>query len=144
MIQRHPLSLSAWAMTMLALFALVAGCSKSGGQVASASLPASATQAATVSKLGDLKPFRDIAMDVTAMVRQGNLAQAKSRIKDLEVAWDNAEAGLKPRAADDWHKLDKAIDQALEALRADVPVPSQCQASMAALLKVFDGLQGKT
>ncbi|MGA5299758.1 hypothetical protein ACPCHT_07495 [Nucisporomicrobium flavum] len=101
-----------------------------------------ARQVHPTTALGNLSRFAAIVDQVQAEVAKNDLGNAKIRVKDLEVAWDDAEAGLKPRDPGKWHQLDDEIDAVLSALRAGNPHQSDCAASLAALADLLDKFDG--
>ena len=95
---------------------------------------ANQAQASLTMPLGDLSPFQLIAEDTLRIVKTGDLRGAKTRIRDLEAAWDRAEGRLKPMSHDSWKAVDKAIDRALTQLRSGKPDSAECTAALDALI----------
>ncbi|MBU2667978.1 hypothetical protein KOI35_31150 [Actinoplanes bogorensis] len=93
--------------------------------------------------LGDVSSFVVIAEGVKTKVDAGDLAGGKTSVKELEVAWDSAEAGLKPRDPAKWGTLDGEIDTVLTSLRASKPTQTESTAALTALigtLNTYDGV----
>ncbi|GIF47255.1 hypothetical protein Afe04nite_17940 [Asanoa ferruginea] len=131
----------AWAAGAVAAVAIVGlglgNLGSSQSEVAALTIPDQQSHPHT--RLGDLTRFAVIATDVQTMVGRNDLAGGKARVKDLEVSWDDAEAGLKPRDPGTWHQLDDEIDAVLTALRAGNPSQADCAAALKALVETLNG-----
>jgi uncharacterized membrane-anchored protein len=93
-----------------------------------------AQPAAPTSKLGDLSQFRVITQDTRDLLDRGDQAGATARVTDLETAWDDAQAKLKPRDPAAWTTLDDKIDTVLRELRSTSPNPASEKAALDGLL----------
>ena len=111
-----------------------------GAAPAVAAAPAAS---AAVGSLGDLSAFKTISAATLKIVQSGDLAGAKTRIKDLEKAWDVARPKLHAMNVESWNSIDKAIDLSLKALRAGTPDANKSADALTALNAVLDGMQKK-
>ncbi len=90
--------------------------------------------------LGDLSEFKKISEDTLSLVQEGKLAEAKTRVGDLEVAWDKSASRLKKMSRDDWSKVDTDIDDVLKQLRAAHQDAKSCESSLNSLIGLLDSL----
>ncbi len=96
--------------------------------------PSSAPAAPTANPLGDMSTFITISTDTLGMLNANQQSDATSRIDDLEYEWDNAEATLKRRDANEWTTVDDLIDAVLRELRSTNPDLAKEKASLNTLL----------
>ena len=95
------------------------------------------SNAEKTSHIGSLSRFNKITEDTLFLVNKGKFSEAKSRIRDLEYEWDNAEATMKPRDPENWTKIDDKIDAVLRKLRAVQPNAKSQRLSLNELLSVL-------
>jgi uncharacterized membrane-anchored protein len=82
----------------------------------------------------EIANFRTIAQDTLAKVQASDQNGATTRITDLETAWDDGEATLRPMDDTAWTVLDGRIDSVLKALRASNPDQGTETQTLTALL----------
>ena len=90
--------------------------------------------AAPNSPLGDLSKFRTITQNTLDLLNAGNQPGATARVDDLEIAWDDAQAALKPKNTAAWSNIDSKIDTVLRELRSTTPNPASEKTALTALL----------
>jgi hypothetical protein len=95
--------------------------------------PAAMASAAQAPGLGDLSALSTIVADVRKAADAGDLAAAATRITDLETAWDVAEPTLRPLNPEAWGRVDAATDDALTAMRANAPDPTEVKDKLTVL-----------
>ena len=94
--------------------------------------------------LGDLSNFRQIAVDMLTFVRAGDMSGAKSRADDLETAWDNGQAVMRPMNEEKWTLMDNAIDDVLKKVRSMQQNGAESSASLESFINVMDTLGNQT
>lgn len=95
--------------------------------------PQAGVAAASSQGLGDMAAFSAIVTDVQAIAAKGDLAAAKTRIKDFETAWDEQATALRAKDGNAWGSIDDAADAAYAALRAGTPDAVQVASTLTAL-----------
>jgi uncharacterized membrane-anchored protein len=125
-----------WQVVVVAALLLIV--SGAGYTVRSAQLrnQAAASVSATA-PLGDLSAFKTIAADMLRLVRAGDAAGARSRADDLETAWDNGQAVLRPMNPEKWTLMDTAIDDVLRKVRSVKQNAGESRASLDAFITVM-------
>ena len=98
---------------------------------------ASGVPAKPRSRLGDLSSFRTITQDTLDLVRKGDQPGATARVTDLETAWDDAQARLKPRDPKAWTDLDGKIDKVLRDVRSTSPDAAKEEDALGTLLSAL-------
>ena len=90
--------------------------------------------------LGDLSAFRKIAEEMLQKVNAKDTTAAKSKATELETAWDDAQAKLRPMNAEKWTQTDNAIDDVLKKVRVAQPDAAAETASINSLVAVINSL----
>jgi len=100
----------------------------------------STSSTSSTSPLGDLSGFRKITTDTLSLVQAGNMSAATSRVRDLEVAWDDSQSRLKLMNPSKWSLVDDSIDDVLKHLRAKPQDPAACKTALESLVSTLDAL----
>ncbi|RUP31737.1 MAG: hypothetical protein EKK51_12160 [Mycolicibacterium sp.] len=69
----------------------------------------------------DIAHLRNVVQDTLVRVNAGDQAAARSRITDLETAWDQDQDRLQAIDSNTWTALDQEIDAALKSVRSSSP-----------------------
>jgi hypothetical protein len=76
----------------------------------------------------NMTPYRNLAADILTTFKAHDMATAKKKARELEVAWDTREKTLQKKSPDLWAQIDKAMDAFIKPVMQDKsPNPTKVQ-----------------
>ena len=118
----------------LAMFVTLTLC---GTIASSAQEPKQAVDQSTLAAgAGDnMTPYRTLAADTLSAFKAHDMATAKKKARELEVAWDTREKALQKKSPDLWGQIDKAMDGFIKPIMQDKsPDPAKIQTAYDAFI----------
>jgi hypothetical protein len=110
------------------LFALMTmyGTIASSAQEPKPAVPAR-PEAGTLAADDNMTPYRKLATDTLQAFKAHDMPTAKTRARELEVAWDTREKALEKKSPDLWGQIDKAMDAFIKPVQGKSPDPAKVQ-----------------
>ena len=84
-------------------------------------------QSRAVAADDNMTPYRNLAADTLKAFQAHDMATAKKKARELEVAWDNGEKALQKKSPDLWGQIDKAMDAFIKPVQDKSPDPAKVQ-----------------
>ena len=78
--------------------------------------------------------YRKLAADTLEAFKAHDLATAKKKARELEVAWDTGEKALQKKSPDLWGQIDKAMDAFIKPVQGKSPDPAKVQTAYDAFI----------
>lgn len=121
--------MKAWiTIAMLAGFT-VCGTIVSSAQESARVVDQSKTAASAPVADDNMTPYRKLAADALTAFKAQDMATAKKKARELEVAWDKNEKALEKKSPELWGQIDKAMDAFIKPLQDKSPDAAKVQAA---------------
>jgi hypothetical protein len=82
----------------------------------------------------NMSPYRQLAADTLKAFQANDMSTAKTKARELEVAWDTHEKALQKKSPDVWGQIDKAMDVFIKPVQGKSPDPAKVQAAYDAFI----------
>jgi hypothetical protein len=112
-------------LVVLTACGTIASSAREPGPAVDLSKPAAGAAAAD----DNMSPYRKLAGDALNAFQAHDMATAKKKARELEVAWDSHEKALQKKSPDVWGQIDKAMDDFIKPLQGKSPDPAKVQAA---------------
>jgi hypothetical protein len=126
--------MKAWIRIAMLVALTVCGTIASSAQEPTSAVDESKPAAGAAAADDNMTPYRTLAADALTAFKAHDMATAKKKAKELEVAWDTHEKALQKKSPDVWGQIDKAMDAFIKPVQNKSSDPAKVQTAYDAFI----------